>query len=514
MSEALSQKQQEELFRLADRVIQRQAGGDDLQKLERLLAEDDRAQQVYLAYLDQQAQLQWMLRGTASRPGLTAEAELHPRESRWERGWNAVYDFASNYITLSMLVSGLFLTIILLSMALWDIPEWQRPAPPVDQPSTEFVARITASQQATFDKASDGNLKSRDLFDDDQIVLASGLAVIEYDTGAKVILEGPCEFALRGANAGSFLRGKLAAEVPRQAIGFFIETPFATVVDLGTEFGLRVGAQATHVEVYQGEVRMESTNGSGKRKSSRISAGETAMANREGEITVDTDGETLAIVRHIPSKSNRVVVPSQTGIIATASTGANNTFSVSSTDAADASQGGTTAFTGTADFGSNPAKVIDGGVYNSQPAGITFETLTPSVGSELILNLDPSASAGWDISSIVVLTGVAVAGQGGRSDHSYTIALSTDGSTFGAPIINVDDATTADEVQVTVLDDNSALLGTGVKAVKFVFGNATRDAENMYREIDVVAKAASTESIKTRKSTRERNEARPSKVLE
>ncbi len=176
-------------------------------------------------------------------------------------------------------------------------------------------------------------------------------------------------------------------------------------------------------------------------------------------------------------------------VISSTATGVSNTFSVSSTDAADASQGGTTTFTGTAAFGSNPDKVIDGDIYNGAGTSITTHTLTPSVGSELILNLNPSATYGWDISSIVVLTGTNGSTQAGRSDHSYTIALSTDGSTFGAPIINVSDTTTAAEVQVTVFDNSSPLLGTGIKAVKFVFGNATSWNENMYREIDVLGTA-------------------------
>ena len=179
----------------------------------------------------------------------------------------------------------------------------------------------------------------------------------------------------------------------------------------------------------------------------------------------------------------------QAGIIATVATGGNYTFNVLSTDAADANQGGTTLFTGTANYSSDPDMVINGLVYGEEGVNQTNYSLTPSVGDTLILNLAPTALGfGWDIEKIVVLTGVSSDALG-RSDHSYTIALSTDGSQFGTSIINVHDSTTALEVQVTIEHDAGALLGTGVKAVRFVFDNATSYEENIYREIDVVGTA-------------------------
>lgn len=202
-------------------------------------------------------------------------------------------------------------------------------------------------------------------------------------------------------------------------------------------------------------------------------------------------------------KTNSIIIPSlaalallgasaQAAVTATAVTGANNTFTVSTTDLADTSQGGSTSFTGTANYSSSAAKVIDGRIYNGFGTGNTEDTLTPSVGNTLTLNLATFA-LGWDISSIVVLTGVGNL-QSGRSDHSYTIALSTDGTTFGTPFINVNNTTISaaggGEVRMTIADNPSVPLGTGIKAVRFVFGNAWDYSENMYREIDVLGVAS------------------------
>src|SRR6185436_1902405 len=56
------------------------------------------------------------------------------------------------------------------------------------------------------------------------------------------------------------LEGTLAATVPPKAHGFAVSTPRARVVDLGTEFGVRVNvAGQTDVHVLQGEVTLAPT---------------------------------------------------------------------------------------------------------------------------------------------------------------------------------------------------------------------------------------------------------------
>lgn len=168
-------------------------------------------------------------------------------------------------------------------------------------------------------------------------------------------------------------------------------------------------------------------------------------------------------------------------------TGGNGTFSVSSTDLVDASQGGTTSFTGSL-ISSSPDKVIDGDVYGGGSTGSTTESLTPVSGSVLTLFLDTSsATLGYDITSIVGLTGVG-SSQIGRSDHSYTIALRQVGGSF-VDLITVNDTTTGFEVQGTVSDDGAALLGTGIDAIRFTFGNATSSDGSIYREFDVLGSA-------------------------
>ena len=85
--------------------------------------------------------------------------------------------------------------------------------------------------------------------------LEKGAVVVVYDRGARVVLEGPAEFEIRGENAGSLRSGKLRAHVPESARGFTVETPQFTAVDIGTEFGCDLALTGIgELHVFAGQV--------------------------------------------------------------------------------------------------------------------------------------------------------------------------------------------------------------------------------------------------------------------
>ena len=110
----------------------------------------------------------------------------------------------------------------------------------------------------------------------DTLALRSGLLEITYDTGAKVILQGPVTYEVNSAAGGYLAVGKLTARLEKKAEGgrrkaeeasrsqspfllppstFVITTPTAIVTDLGTEFGVEVNAQGrADVHVFAGVV--------------------------------------------------------------------------------------------------------------------------------------------------------------------------------------------------------------------------------------------------------------------
>jgi len=100
-----------------------------------------------------------------------------------------------------------------------------------------------------------------------ELQLTSGLARIRFPTGAEIIVEAPARLKVEAANGASLLSGKLTAVVPPAAHGFVVKCPDATVVDLGTEFGVNIHSNGlTDVDVFKGSISLaaESTSSPGE----------------------------------------------------------------------------------------------------------------------------------------------------------------------------------------------------------------------------------------------------------
>ncbi len=149
---------------------------------------------------------------------------------------------------------------------------------PAEEPSTpddndgQVVAWLTRAVDCKWRPAtsSAGGAESPERFEletgtefsaGEKLDLATGLAELTFDSGAKVILHAPARFTVDSALAGDLQLGKLTAKVPHTAKGFTVNTPSGKVVDLGTEFGVKVNFDRTmHVIVYVGSVEVKSTS--------------------------------------------------------------------------------------------------------------------------------------------------------------------------------------------------------------------------------------------------------------
>lgn len=88
--------------------------------------------------------------------------------------------------------------------------------------------------------------------------LKSGMASLEFASGARLLLEGPAELELVTDMSVFCRTGKILATVPPPARGFTIATPSSRVVDRGTVFGMHVRESGDAlVKVIQGEVDIE-----------------------------------------------------------------------------------------------------------------------------------------------------------------------------------------------------------------------------------------------------------------
>ncbi len=128
--------------------------------------------------------------------------------------------------------------------------------------------------------------------------LASGLIEIAYDSGAKVILQGPCIYEVESPRGGFLSLGKLTARVesvkpqaanPKSQIPnpkFAVRTPTAVVTDLGTEFGVEVSADRhNRVHVFRGRVAVRPAAGKTSKPDDLVlSEGQSAALDADGAV--------------------------------------------------------------------------------------------------------------------------------------------------------------------------------------------------------------------------------------
>ena len=91
-----------------------------------------------------------------------------------------------------------------------------------------------------------------------QYFLPLGIIEITYDSGASSVIEGPATFSIQSARHLELSTGSLVAHVPERAVGFSVDVPSASIVDLGTEFAVSVNERSTaDIHVIDGKVALE-----------------------------------------------------------------------------------------------------------------------------------------------------------------------------------------------------------------------------------------------------------------
>lgn len=131
--------------------------------------------------------------------------------------------------------------------------------------------------------------------------LESGLAQIVFYNGARVVVEGPAELRLVSSSEAMLVSGKLMAEVPPQAKGFRVVTPRMHVTDLGTSFGLDIGAGRSELHVFNGSVDLRTAASAPARN---LRGGNGAVLEGAGSLQmVEADRSGFASLFELQAKS-------------------------------------------------------------------------------------------------------------------------------------------------------------------------------------------------------------------
>ena len=229
------------------------------QRLQTLLSEHESAREIYLEYANQAAGLRSYATdvnfsdeaGDAEAAIMLSEALLRQRLQR-----------EASPITMRITRWALAASVLIavgLGAALWVTT---RPA--TDDMTADLMAQATQggsvavlSRAVEAQWASNHAMHVGDALPAGPIVLNSGLAQIEFFSGATVVLEGPAHLELISPDRGIVHSGKVRAHVPVPAHGFTLATADMDIVDLGTEFGLNVTDDGeAEVHVFDGEVEL------------------------------------------------------------------------------------------------------------------------------------------------------------------------------------------------------------------------------------------------------------------
>jgi len=302
------------LLELVSAVCSKDASGNDFVALNSILLADEVSRRRYLSYCRMHASLRLDLRSHAA-------AQKACRQMDFESGASVPRDFtaamnAPSIVPFGFLSNALHGTIgffsqelpfsllvaaVLTSLGLWfasmiyvsspdkiakdSLP----PVRPSVDPTLKVVGKITGMVNCKWADPNTETSHGANVLLGRKYSLASGLIEISYDTGAKVILQGPVTYEVDSRDSGFLSRGKLTAklekkpsavsrqssekvasetnpksqnpEIPNPLLPpapmFAVRTPSATVTDLGTEFGVNViDADTVHVDVFVGAVNV------------------------------------------------------------------------------------------------------------------------------------------------------------------------------------------------------------------------------------------------------------------
>jgi hypothetical protein len=197
----------------------------------------------------------------------------------------------------SLVVTLLIATLIygVFAYLAWDLhpSKFLRTA----QSGSESVATVRNTTDVQWSKHTSSKLAESSILSGEPLKIESGTIELELNAGTKLVVEGPAEWSVDGENRISLRTGKLIARVPQHAIGFTVETPTTTIVDLGTEFGVEVGEHgATEVQVLKGKIDVTyalSAKPDEPRQNVRMTAGQAKRFSKH-------EGDTKLTVVDVP----------------------------------------------------------------------------------------------------------------------------------------------------------------------------------------------------------------------
>ena len=250
------------LNRLLSQLCDGQLSPSELEEVEKYLRENPEARQTYYDYVDINTGLNnhslERLKElddifTSSIPQSKSVSEK-PATGRTRKYSSLLRYLAVTTASVTLMVcSGWFMT----GRLIWEKAPLVEVPPPTNNSPDAYVATLARSTDCIWGndnrpQFSGQRLLSKDLF------LKEGIAEFRFDSGIRLVLEGPTEIKIISANSAKLISGSVVLHGYESAPEFEIVTTQAKFFDVGTEYGIKVEEDSsTELHVFEGSVRIQ-----------------------------------------------------------------------------------------------------------------------------------------------------------------------------------------------------------------------------------------------------------------
>ena len=244
---------------LFTQLLEETLSDDEQHELNALLKTDEAARQHYREHMRLHAQLHLAYTAGGMPSGMP------PLRSHEQNQTQATYQRTLPFWKTLRLAAA---ALVLLGIGAW-----------FQSRESEFVATLLSSEDAAWESALPTAPHSK--LKTGHLELKSGLATIQFNSGATVTIEAPARLELLTPMRGRMSFGSAVIEVPKAAIGFIMEAPNSYAVDHGTKFAMSVdkSGKSTAFEVLSGEI---SVHHPGAKLEERLSQKQATIATEGG----------------------------------------------------------------------------------------------------------------------------------------------------------------------------------------------------------------------------------------
>lgn len=277
-----------ELNHLVLKIIEGQASPEDTEKLSKLLLENPQAVRDYRQIIDiyvdvtQYGSIQWNsladLGQMADYERLAPALEVQKSEPTNGIIQNVVFQKTKRQINKFSLAAAVFL--MAASLAIVALVQL------IPQREIREVATLSSGVNAVFSGHESSTCGTRLFNREEPYYLKEGVIQITFDNGADAIIEAPCEFSLKSAGEMAIQSGRMYAKVSKEAQGFAVDTLTATIIDLGTEFAVKINYDgSSEVHVIKGKTELLTATHSAEPKREILDAGQARRVDFTGKVS-------------------------------------------------------------------------------------------------------------------------------------------------------------------------------------------------------------------------------------